>query len=357
MEPGNIRLCKIIMYSQRYYTLFFPGCQGPEENIYSSSGKFHTVSWREPSRPSTRATAWLPRGTRLGTPVMASARAFRSWMSTTGRPAWAQLTGQLRPLGFTAIPRWVTSTSMLDPGVEIQVTRSVTMGSRAPDQEAPGCMVSLAPGGSVGVPPGTAHETAVGVCVDIDVKVCVNFRGAQDDHVQTVHHGAPGAGTCIMVGGNFPVPGIVPDGGHGVQVKALHVHELAEAPGTEHLHQVAGDAAQGEAAVDVLRSMISFREAAAAREAPPAPVWKEKPSCSRPEAWMTLAAVSAITRPTGSRVIRGGTGEDALGVANGLHLYHIVHQVFGDGPVRQGIGQEGVRQDNDLLGVGGVRYA
>ena len=55
-----------------------------------------------------------------------------------------------------------------------------------------------------------------------------------------------------MVGGNFPVPGIVPDGGHGVQVKALHVHELAEAPGTEHLHQVAGDAAQGEAAVDVL---------------------------------------------------------------------------------------------------------
>lgn len=48
LEPGNIRLCKIIMYSQRYYTLFFPGCQGPEENIYSSSGKFHTVSWREP---------------------------------------------------------------------------------------------------------------------------------------------------------------------------------------------------------------------------------------------------------------------------------------------------------------------
>ena len=27
----------------------FPGCQGPEENIYSSSGKFHTVSWQKPS--------------------------------------------------------------------------------------------------------------------------------------------------------------------------------------------------------------------------------------------------------------------------------------------------------------------
>ena len=39
-------------------------------------------------------------------------------------------------------------------------------------------------------------------------------------------------------------------------------------------------------------------------EAPPALVWKEKPSCKQARRLMTLAAVSAITRPTGSRVIR-----------------------------------------------------
>ena len=50
-------------------------------------------------------------------------------------------------------------------------------------------------------------------------------------------------------------------------------------------------------------SMISFRNWAAARVAPPAPVWKLNPSFSRPLALMTFAAVWAMTRPTGSRVI------------------------------------------------------
>ena len=190
LEPGNIRLCKIIMYSQRYYTLFFPGCQGPEENIYSSSGKFHTVSWREPSRPSTWATAWLPRGTRLGTPVMASARAFRSWMSTTGEACLAELTGAPAagvhcdsPLGYQHINAGPGGGDAGDPVGDD--------GQPGPDQRRQD-HGELGAGGSVGVPPGAAHETAVGVCVDIDVKVCVNFRGAQDDHVQTVPPRRPG---------------------------------------------------------------------------------------------------------------------------------------------------------------------
>ncbi len=106
-----------------------------------------------------------------------------------------------------------------------------------------------------------------------------------------------------MVGGNFPVPGIVPMEATASRSKHCTSMSWRKHPGTEHLHQVAGDAAQGEAAVDVLPSMISFREAAAARE-PPAPVWEEKPSCSRPEAWMTPGGGVGQTRPTGSRVIR-----------------------------------------------------
>ena len=47
------------------------------------------------------------------------------------------------------------------------------------------------------------------------------------------------------------------------------------------------------------RAMTSARRDATARDTPPAPVWKEKPSASRPDASMTRAAVSAIRRPTG----------------------------------------------------------
>ncbi len=43
---------------------------------------------------------------------------------------------------------------------------------------------------------------------------------------------------------------------------------------------------------------------------------------------MTLAAVSAITRPTGSRVIRVVPERMPLGVADGLHLDHVIYQVF-----------------------------
>ena len=39
-----------------------------------------------------------------------------------------------------------------------------------------------------------------------------------------------------------------------------------------------------------LESMMSLRKLAAARDAPPAPVWKEKPSSRSPECSMTLAA-------------------------------------------------------------------
>ena len=43
---------------------------------------------------------------------------------------------------------------------------------------------------------------------------------------------------------------------------------------------------------------------AVASVAPPAPVWNEKPSRRSPEFWMTRAAVCAMTRATGLRVMR-----------------------------------------------------
>jgi hypothetical protein len=51
-------------------------------------------------------------------------------------------------------------------------------------------------------------------------------------------------------------------------------------------------------------SIFRLTLSATAREVPPAPVWKENPSLSSPEASMTSAAWWAMSRPAGSLVIR-----------------------------------------------------
>ena len=48
-----------------------------------------------------------------------------------GRPAAFRRSASSARRGLTATPRWVTSTSTSRPGVEMQRTRSVTMGRRA----------------------------------------------------------------------------------------------------------------------------------------------------------------------------------------------------------------------------------
>ena len=50
-------------------------------------------------------------------------------------------------------------------------------------------------------------------------------------------------------------------------------------------------------------SIISSTYLATAKDAPPAPVWKENPSFKYPECFTTCAANPAIRSPTGSRVI------------------------------------------------------
>ena len=92
----------------------------------------------------TSATTRSPLGRALGVPVMASAFALSSWMSRTGSPASRSRWARAPFLGFTAMPPWVTSTSMSRPGVDTQVTRSVTMGRRARNMGAI-IIASLAP--------------------------------------------------------------------------------------------------------------------------------------------------------------------------------------------------------------------
>ena len=52
----------------------------------------------------------------------------------------------------------------------------------------------------------------------------------------------------------------------------------------------------------------------------------------------------------------GGAGENALRISDGVHLHHIIHPILGNGPVRQGIGEKGIGEDDNFFGIHGVRY-
>ena len=131
-----------------------------------------------------------------------------------------------------------------------------------------------------------------------------------------------------MVGGNFPVPGIVPDRGHGVQIKALHIHQLAETAGPEHLHQVAGDTAQGKAAVDLLPEH-NLLQRGGSRQGGAAGASLEGEAVLQ-QARRLDDLGGSVRHHQAHRVPGdpGGAGEDAFGVANGLHLDHVIYQVF-----------------------------
>ena len=73
-------------------------------------------------------------------------------MSTMGSPASFSRSAKSGFAGFTATPRWVTTTSTSLPGVEIQRTRPVMMGRRARNSGAM-IMESFAPAAVSECPP------------------------------------------------------------------------------------------------------------------------------------------------------------------------------------------------------------
>ena len=90
------------------------------------------------------ATTLSPFTRGFGLPHSFSAASFSSKMSTTLMPPSFSFAASSGLAGFTATPFWVTSTSMVLPGVDLQNTWSVTMGSLARDSGAM-IIASLAP--------------------------------------------------------------------------------------------------------------------------------------------------------------------------------------------------------------------
>ena len=145
------------------------------------------------------------------------------------------------------------------------------------------------------------------------------------------------------------------DGLHGLQVKALHVHQRAEAARVEHVHKIAGDAAGGEGTLNLLLHHHVHQELGRCQG-------RAARAGLEGEAVLQQTRVSDhIHRTLGHHQTHGiagdlgGAGHDALGVADGGHLHHVINVNLRDRPAQQRIGHQVVGDHDDLLGVHRVR--
>lgn len=122
-----------------------------------------------------------------------------------------------------------------------------------------------------------AADDAVGAGEDVDVEVGVDLQGGEDHEVQLVHGGGHHV-AGVVAGADLVVEVVVFQALGGVQVEALHVQDAVDEALLVHGGDLAGDAAQGEAAVDVLVDHLLAQEPGGGQDAPPEPICMEKPS-------------------------------------------------------------------------------
>ncbi len=119
-----------------------------------------------------------------------------------------------------------------------------------------------------------------------------------------------------------------------LQIEALNIQQGFEAAFVEHIHHIARDAAEAEAAAYFSASITSLRYFAAARDAPPAPVWNEKRSFSRGEAFYNVHSRHCHQQTDGIAGAFCCSGNDSVRVTDGLHRNDLSNIRFGESTIR-----------------------
>ena len=138
------------------------------------------------------------------------------------------------------------------------------------------------------------------------------------------------------------------------QVKGLHVQNAADKPCLVHLHDLAGDAAQGEAAVDALVQHHLTEKPCGGQGGPAGAHLHGEAVVEVPRGVNDLSGGLGDKQLLGVLGVPGGTGHDALGVADVVGDYDVVHVVLRDGPGGVGVADQVVGEDYHLVGKFGV---
>ncbi|MPM66097.1 hypothetical protein SDC9_113004 [bioreactor metagenome] len=208
----------------------------------------------------------------------------------------------------------------------------------------------------IAVPPGAANDIAVGVRMHVDVEAGVDLGRPQHHRVQRIDRGAPGVRPGIAGGGYFVMPGVVPDRLHRPQIKALHVHQGFEVALLQHIHHIAGDAAQAKTARDTQPFHNGLQVLRHSQRGPAGPRLKGEAVPAQAAGFYHLRGVAGNGKP---HRIPGDTRRarhNAPGIADAVHLGYNVHILLADGGGDQRIVLYMVCDQHHLAGKPGVTH-
>ena len=150
------------------------------------------------------------------------------------------------------------------------------------------------------------------------------------------------------------MPGVIPDGSHGVRIEGLHIQECLKAALLQHFCHSGGNAAGGKGALDSVGLHVILqipghcqRDSAAARL-----IGKSIFHQTRSNDHLTgVVCDGQLHRVSG---LTGSPLADKLGVADPLHLHHAVHRRLGDADGVGRIGHQMIGNGHHLFGEPGV---
>ena len=190
--------------------------------------------------------------------------------------------------------------------------------------------------------------------MDIYVEIGIDFGSTQHHHIQIGRRRALGVWAGILCRRNLHMFRVLPDGFHCFQVKALHVLNRSKASGFQHSDDIARDAAQRKAALDVLAQhdllevFCNGQRSAAGTSLKGEAIFQQTGSID--------GLCGEVGNLEGNRVFRhtGRARHDAQRVADSRNIYHIVHIILSDGGVRQRIVHQVVGDDHHFFCLHGV---
>ena len=158
----------------------------------------------------------------------------------------------------------------------------------------------------------------------------------------------------VVAGADLMVEVVVLQALGGVQVKALHVQDAVDEALLVHGGDLTGDAAQGEAAVDILVDHLLAQEAGGGQGCAAGAHLHGEAVVQISGGLDDVGGGLGDQQLLGVLGIAGGPGHDALGVADVVGHDHIVHLELRDGPGGVGICHQVVGNDDHLICIFGI---
>ena len=183
----------------------------------------------------------------------------------------------------------------------------------------------------------------------VDIKIRVYLRCAENNNIQAVRHRAACTGRSIVRCGNLTMARVAPYGFNRLQIEALNIQQGFEAAFVEHIHHIARDAAEAEAAAyffgkhNILK-IFCRRKGCSARAR-----LEREAFLQQTGSFYNVHSRHCHQQTDGIAGDFCCSGNDSVRVTDGLHRNDLINIRFGDRPFDERIGMQFVGDNNNML--------